>query len=232
MGKTKPSNMHSFFRAFLIVAELKKTRRTGWVKTPPGMHPRRIREAESVADHSYSLAIQALLAAHALALDPLAMVEMALIHDLPEYKTGDQVTAGLKGPALEAALAKKRLSEEKAMRTIRKRFGVYGNDLYERWLEYNERLTPESRVLAELDKLEAAFQAVAYFRDGEDLDPGEFIDYARTKITDPFVRQLLEELPQHVVLPKPRRKVISSRGIRTPNHGQIRRAKRDKKTAA
>jgi 5'-deoxynucleotidase YfbR-like HD superfamily hydrolase len=125
------------------------------------MHPRRIREAESVADHSYSLAIQALLAAHALALDPLAMVEMALIHDLPEYKTGDQVTAGLKGPALEAALAKKRLSEEKAMRTIRKRFGVYGNDLYERWLEYNERLTPESRVLAELDKLEAAFQAVA-----------------------------------------------------------------------
>src|SRR5262245_57028480 len=68
---------------------LKATPRTGWIDrgVPVG-------EAESVADHSFRVALLAWLAAHLAAADDPALdvdrvLALALIHDLAEALTGD-----------------------------------------------------------------------------------------------------------------------------------------------
>ncbi|MEK7632349.1 MAG: HD domain-containing protein [Patescibacteria group bacterium] len=75
---------------------LKRTARTGWNKKPgPGdtFQARTVPEAESVADHSWSLAMFAFVIASKLRLDVKKMVTMALVHDVAECITGDAVTA-------------------------------------------------------------------------------------------------------------------------------------------
>ena len=61
---------------------LKRVRRTGWVESG-------LRKVESVADHSFSLAIISMIASEMWRLDVDRAVRMALIHDLAEAYTGD-----------------------------------------------------------------------------------------------------------------------------------------------
>lgn len=76
------------FARFLVRAvRLKSLPRTGWLDrgVPPA-------ETESVAAHSFGVALLAWLAAHAAAdpaLDPGRVLVLALLHDLAETVTGD-----------------------------------------------------------------------------------------------------------------------------------------------
>jgi putative hydrolase of HD superfamily len=64
-----------------------------------------------------------------------------------------------------------------------------GDDLYTLWREYEDASSPEGRLVKALDKLDMALQAAAYAaRDG--LDPGEFVDSALDRLTDPLLRAL------------------------------------------
>jgi putative hydrolase of HD superfamily len=67
---------------------LKRVRRAGWVESG-------LRDVESVADHSFSLAIISMIASEMGGLDVARAVRMALIHDLAEAYTGD-LTPGMK----------------------------------------------------------------------------------------------------------------------------------------
>ena len=95
------------------LSDLKLKVRTGWnMMFEPGYRykTRCVPEAESVADHTYALAMHAFLVAIELGLDVEKAVTMALIHDAPESITGDGVTATLSSEERELALKDKRSS--------------------------------------------------------------------------------------------------------------------------
>ena len=64
------------------VRKLKKIPRTGWVRAE-------IEGPESVADHSYEVALLVSIIADSLNLDHSKLVRAALVHDLAESITGD-----------------------------------------------------------------------------------------------------------------------------------------------
>ena len=68
----------------LKAEKLKGVKRTGWVR-------KGIPEAESVADHSFGVAILALLLSLPPEIDRDALIKMALLHDLGESVIGDIV---------------------------------------------------------------------------------------------------------------------------------------------
>ncbi len=68
---------------FKIIINLKNVQRKGW------MHKLEIRNPESVADHSYSMALMAMILSELHKLDTKKIVKMTLLHDLVESVVGD-----------------------------------------------------------------------------------------------------------------------------------------------
>ncbi len=185
------------FELMARIHELKTTARTGWNMEFPPDHKfktRRVPEAESVADHSYGLAIYAFALATELGLDVEKTVTMALVHDAPELITLDIVTATL-GPEEKAqAQTDKRLREEAAARTLFLPHGAFGARCFELWLEFEDQKTEEARLVRQLDKFECAAQAVFYAKQGHQVDPLEFVTHAAAEITHPLLVEALADL--------------------------------------
>ena len=107
---------------------------------------------------------------------------MALLHDLAEAVTGDVATraADLQDPL---ARRRKRAAEADAMQELtgvladRSRTTVIGA-----WSEYEERATPESRFVRDMNLIDMCAQALCYERDRRydaDASDGDFPDYDR-----------------------------------------------------
>jgi putative hydrolases of HD superfamily len=135
--------------------KLKRLPRTGWVESG-------VPDPESVADHSFRVALIALVLADASGLNSLKVVRMALLHDLAEAETGD-LTPTQKNAAPESA----RRAENQAMEGILGNLpeairGVY-RDI---WYEFSESNTEEARLVRDADKLEMVIQASEYHGSG------------------------------------------------------------------
>jgi putative hydrolase of HD superfamily len=135
--------------------KLKSVNREGWVRAG-------VANPESVAAHSWGMS---LLAMHLCPedLDKMKVLEMCLVHDLPEIIVGDLTP--------HDDTSNKHEDEKNAM-----------NSLAPQWLnlflEYEENATPESKFVKYLDKLDMALMARLY-EDEQGLDLSEFIDSAR-----------------------------------------------------
>ena len=166
-----------------LAGRLKETARAGWVL-------RGVEAPESVADHSFRLALMALVLAPRAgeAVDRGRCVEMALVHDLAEAVVGD-IT-----PYDGVAADEKRRREEETMRELAALAGDPA--LLDLWREYDAAATPEARFVKELDKLETVLQAAEY---GARPDVGhaaldEFWATAEARVTSPIPRALLAAL--------------------------------------
>ncbi len=190
--------MRQILDLILRISALKRTARTGWNMTPPPpFKPRSVPDAESVADHSWSLALLALAAADELSLDGFKMVSMALVHDLAESVTTDIVVATIIDPEEKARVkALKRLAEDAAMQDIFSPLGDWGRRMYALWREYEDGTSEEARVLHELDKLEACIQAVVYEEAGHPADADQFLAYTEKILTNPNLRSMLLALSE------------------------------------
>ena len=155
---------------FLEMARgLKTTPRTGWVH-------RGVRGPESVADHSWRVALMALVGAEGTSgLDTARAVQIALVHDLAEAIVGD-IAPGDGVPAEE-----KHRREAAAMEQLR---GVLGGCAGERvralWDEYEAGASQEARFVKDMDKLEMILQAREY-EEEQGMDLSEFFDSTRGK---------------------------------------------------
>jgi putative hydrolase of HD superfamily len=153
------------FLAFLHAAErLKGTLRTG-----SGSDGR----PESTAEHSWRLALMAMLLAPALGADAGRLMRLCLVHDLAEAITGDlpaprQVSDGSKTRAERAAMAELTAGLPGAMR----------EELLGLWEEYEAGATREARLAKGLDKLETILQH-AEGRNAPELDLAYNLDYGR-----------------------------------------------------
>jgi len=178
LAKSDLLNLVDFFR---MSGRLKRIPRSGWVNVG-------IDSPESVADHTFRTAILCMIFSDLEGLDELKMLQMALIHDLPEVITGDLT------PSERTSMAKKR--EEDAMKKLlcllpeRQRV-KYGNV----WREYEECKTAEAKAVRQLEKLEMALQAKEYERaelTKESLE--RFFKSAEKVIASPTIKTLLSHI--------------------------------------
>ncbi|SFC58779.1 putative hydrolases of HD superfamily [Halobiforma haloterrestris] len=186
--------------SLLEFLELKDERRTGWVL-------RGVEGPESVAAHTWGTATLCLLYADHEAVDDAVdrsrAVEMALVHDLAEARTGDVPTRAEQGRE-RLSDAEKERAEREAMTALLVPFGLElevedagggvggggggddpasqstGEDLLALWEEYERRETPTARFVKEMDLLENCLQALKYEREDRyeaDGDNEHFDEY-------------------------------------------------------
>lgn len=110
---------------------------------------------ESSAEHSWRLALMVLLITPEInhKVDINKALKMAVIHDLVEAD-------GYDIPAFEHhRKEEKKKIEEKAARKYKKLLSSpVGDEIYNLWREYEERKTPESKLVKALDGLETRLQ--------------------------------------------------------------------------
>jgi putative hydrolase of HD superfamily len=178
MRKPELDNIINFLK---MAGRLKRISRSGWVKVG-------VDSPESVADHIFRTAILCMIFSDLEDLDGLKMIQMALLHDLPEAIIGDLTPSEKTEEALER--------EETAMKRL---LSILPKGLEQRylkiWLEYIECKTEEAKVVRQLEKLEMALQAREY----EAAQPSpegleRFIESADKIVTSPEIRKLFRSI--------------------------------------
>ena len=178
LDKMNDSNLHDIVKFLEIAGVLKHTQRTGWVDV--GVY-----QPESVADHTFRTAVFCMLIADIQKLDPLKMLRMALIHDLPEAIIGDLMP--------NQKTAETRKNEENSMNQMLSLLPKSQREKYLAvWDEYQEGTTKEAKAVRQIEKIEMALQAKEYKSFGstkESLD--RFIKSAEEATVWPELRRLL-----------------------------------------
>ena len=162
---------------------LKNIPRQGWVDKLSIINP------ESVSDHSYSMAIMCMIISDLKNLNSEKILKMALLHDLAESLIGDLT------PEQIDKESKKKL-ENNAFRKIIKNLPEQIKSKYlEIWLEYQEKVSPEAKLIHQIDKLEMALQAKIYQKNGYDKEKlGSFFESAKKEIDDPQLKELFIQI--------------------------------------
>lgn len=166
---------------FITEAEkLKDEPRRGWKLKAGVKHP------ESVAEHTYGVAILAMLLADERGLDAEKCTKMALLHDLSEVITGDM---------MPGENSNKRVEENRAVRKLLKKLPHNISKRYlEIWNEFKSGKSKEAKLVHEIDKLEMVIQASRYRRDGVKKELlARFVNSARTKVSDRALKRMFED---------------------------------------
>jgi putative hydrolase of HD superfamily len=137
----------------LITAHrLKRTRRTGWVM-------RGVPEAESVADHSFGVALISLVLAEmeGRPLDIGKLLTIALLHDLPESIVGDLPSPAVDHfpPGAKQQAEKAVLDELLAQLDCAEQWQSY-------WQEFEDGTSIEGQLVRDADRLDMLLQAHIY----------------------------------------------------------------------
>lgn len=146
----------------LELQRLKRLDRTGWVLRglPPG--------AESVASHSYGVALAAMLladecAARGVEVDVGRVLRIALLHDLQESRTGDMPRTVADYYGREARKTAERAAFDAVMRGAGAAHAGRYQELHE---DYEERASLEARLVKAADVVDLLAQALAFERAG------------------------------------------------------------------
>ena len=170
---------------FHSVLELKSIRRAGWVSKV------QVEDAESVADHTFSMATMAMLLSDMLGFDTHKVIKMVLMHDLAESMVGDYVPG-------DVTARQKLAKEKKAMKFILSGLPKEVREEYEEiWLEYLHNRTEIARFVHRMDKLEMALQANQYAKQGySDKLLAPFFESVNTALGDAgdIVSEILKSL--------------------------------------
>ncbi len=163
------------------IGKVKKVKRAGWVREG-------INDAESVADHSFRVAVMTMVFGKKLGVNTDKLIKMALIHDIAEGVSGDRSFD--RGSQIDHQA--KQQNNKKEIETLRKIFAGIA-DLEEAIVLLSDRRSKEAKILKQLDRLEMAMQALEYEEEyGKDLT--EFFDNASHYITHPYLVDLLDRV--------------------------------------
>jgi len=168
---------------FKTAANLKKISRQGWIDKLSLENP------ESVADHSYSMAVIGMVISDLQNYNSEKILKMILLHDLAESKIGDYTPKQL-------SKEKKNKLENNAFHEIIKNLpDLIKSQYLQIWQEYQENNSLEAKIVHQIDKLEMALQAKIYEKDGHSQEILEsFLESAKTDITDPKLKELFTEI--------------------------------------
>lgn len=165
------------------VINLKKIYRQGWIDKLSIPHP------ESVADHSYSMAMMGMIISDLENYNFEKIIKMTLLHDLAESKIGDY-TPG------QIDLKKKNEIENTAFLKILEDLPVPIKSQYQIiWKEYQENSSLESQLVHQLDRLEMVLQAKTYQNEGHSTEKLEtFFESAKKDIRHPKLKEIFRNI--------------------------------------
>ena len=178
--------------------ELKDEKRTGW-------ELRNIEQPESVADHSWGVALLTLIYSDKDGLDTGKCIKIALIHGLAEYQTGDLVTRA-ESDMQEISKNQKEKLEHRAMDELTGL--IDGEEVLLLWKEYEHRETEEAKFVKDMDMIDLCLTALKYEKQGR-YDPGEdnenfqeydnldeFFATTETRLSTETGKQLFKEIKE------------------------------------
>jgi putative hydrolase of HD superfamily len=151
----------AFVELLLEATTLKWMPRTGW-------QMRGVPQAESVAEHSFGVAFVALALADAFedgaparTLDLSKILAMALLHDLAEVRLADLPTSAtsLISRTVKSEAESSAMEDLLAPLPAAERWKAL-------WQEFEDRSTPEGRLVRDADKLEMMVQCLRYEQAG------------------------------------------------------------------
>lgn len=161
------------------IGKVKKVKRAGWVREG-------ITNPESVADHSFRVAVMAMVFGDQFGIDTDKLIKMALIHDIAEGIRGDKVVERGNQINNQARDEKNRGEVE----TLRQIFADIPDAEKLIQLQADEK-SKEAKILKQLERLEMAVQALEYEEEfGADLT--EFFENASLRITHPYLKDILD----------------------------------------
>lgn len=175
---------------------LKLSKRTGW-------YHHNVPSPESIADHMYRMAALSILI-ESDKVDYRKCVVMSLVHDMAEALVGDLT------PLCKVEKEDKRRREVHAIHFLT--HDLLGGSkasrrIFELWHEYEERRTPEAKLVKDLDCFELCLQAYEYERTHDIMDLQPFWDGAASKVSSPEVQRWMGALL------KKREAMWTSRGV-------------------
>jgi putative hydrolases of HD superfamily len=170
---------------------LKSTPRIGWLL-------RGVRDVESVAAHSFGVAVIAMLLAdraraRGVEVNVERLLRMALLHDLTETRTGD-LPSTIKRYFDKASI---KAADEAIAGEIFAELGDFRESYLELWSDYEHRASVESKLVKAADKLDLLVQSREYEKGGA-RSLQEFWDTADSDFAglgvDDLISDLIEEL--------------------------------------
>ncbi|WFD22597.1 hypothetical protein MEQU1_001269 [Malassezia equina] len=149
---------------------LKLCKRTGW-------YHHNVPFPESISDHMYRMAVLSILI-ESDEIDFRKCATMALVHDMAEALVGDLT------PLCKVEKEEKRRREVQAIHFLT--HDLLGDTqasrrIYDLWHEYEDRQTPEAKLVKDLDCFELCLQAYEYERTHNITDLQPFWDGAAPK---------------------------------------------------
>ena len=149
-----------------------------------------MKRLESVADHSFALALISLFEAERREYDVGVVLKLALIHDLEEAITGDFTPSDKRS----RGASKVKREREVAVKRLLEALPARSKAAYKRlWIDLQLQRTREARLVHQLDKLEMGLQAAVYSRKASRQKVGDFYRSAERGITDEYLRRELKE---------------------------------------
>lgn len=161
----------------LEATALKALPRAGWVRTG-------VPAPETVASHSWGVAWLVLVLLPD-GMDRARALTYAVLHDLPEVRTGDIMPSDPVTPSEKAA------REHAAMAALAAPLDPRGIELI--WNAYESQEDAEARFVRQLDRVDMALQALRHHRDGN-AGMREFLESADRFVTHPALRPLMDAL--------------------------------------
>ena len=159
--------------------QLKNIYRQGWLKVRIGLEHKD--KCESIADHSFSVALLALtiIEKNNLKLDTSKCIKMGIVHELGEVYAGDFT------PYDNITKEEKHIREKEAILKVLDSLDE-NNDFLEIWEEFEKQETEEDEFIKNVDKLEFVLQACAYGYDAQ------YFKRSLNSITDPYCKEIIE----------------------------------------
>ena len=157
--------------------QLKNIYRQGWLKARIGLKHKD--KCESIADHSFSVALLALtiIEKNKLKLDGFKCIKMAIIHELGEVYAGDYT------PYDNITKEDKHNKEKEAILKVLETLDE-NNDYSEIWEEFEKLETEEAKFIKNVDELEFLLQACAYGYDAI------YFERCLNNINNPYCKEI------------------------------------------
>lgn len=174
---------NDLIRFYYQFNHLKNIYRQGWLKglleNPDAS------KIESVADHSWSVAMLSIsiIEKYKLDYDITKCMKLAIIHELGEIYAGDYT------PRDNISSDEKHKQEKEAIEKILSSIS-FENDFLKLWEEFENQETKESIFIKQIDKLECIMQASCYNLDAS------YMKRSIETITLPFLKEIIDELNQ------------------------------------
>ena len=168
---------------FKNALNLKNISRQGWIDKLSIEHP------ESVADHSYSMAIMGMVISDLENYDSEKMLKMILLHDLAESKIGDYTPNQI---SKENKIKIENNAYDEIISTLPDVIKLQYGKI---WKEYQKQESPESKVVHQIDKLEMVLQAKMYQKEGSPKEEVEsFFKSVQSDITHPKLKEIFTKI--------------------------------------